>query len=408
MNIQYRSVLQKLSHPCLQDNTEIEVHIYRQIPEGMWAYVPSGAAVRAQDRHKAVITVRNIGNGIDFDDVKIRVARSEEPSLHDIIVLFEDSSFGKEVDTVNLVMGALRSPNIQALPTEREKQAAVFFTVGRRVRAKERKNLFAYRVAARVVPKGHYHQSLSPQPDFARPVISVSGNYFGAVTVGKRPSSQFKIANRGDVDLIVDTITIEPQLQSDSAFDVTLSESLPSTLKPGESKVFGSITFSPTKEEVFQRSVKISSNDPVSPVKNVLLKGTGAHWFRVSPKSIDFGTVDSFLHPQGVTREFTMKNTHSTEMCTARIEPRLAPPEEDGVVFIFSRCSVKKPCVLEAGDSVKVKVTAKTRKGRAGEHVQERRITLKGEASVFYITLKAYAELHLPPTPAVSSGDPDL
>jgi len=386
MDVYDRSVLEKLSHLCLQDNTEIEVRIYKQLLEedGEWAYMPPDSVLYGYAKHKAEIIIRNTGHEIDFDDVEIRVAKSEEENLWNAVVLFEDASFESETNAVDLAVGLLLSPDTEERMAESEKQVFAYFTAQRRIRAGERGKLFAHRVRATIMPKGHYQQSSSPQHDFERPIIAVPTIDFHKVTAGETSEKLLRIGNTGAETLFVREITTP-------ASDV-FSLDLPihqAKLEPGESRAFGTITFSPSEEETtYHDHIRITSNDPTCPVKEVLLEGSGAHWFRFDPESLDFGNL---VVEEPKVRSITLSNAHPTSSCTVSIMPP----------FLLEplRASVSpKACMLDAGDSDTVSVTVKATLEDIGQEEMEKeyesniglRVSAQSETRSFTVKVRAY------------------
>lgn len=411
MNIDDRSVIERLSHPCLRDNTVVEVRIYKKVPEeeGGWIYVPPGLALGEGERHKAEIMIRNIGREIDFDDVGIRVTKHDNEALQGAITLFEDASFEVEADAVELVLGLLRAADSPAGMLGARKSAPVFLVSNRRIDEDDRQSLFTFQVRAMVVPRAHYEQSTSPQHDFERPIISVRDLNFGKVTTGETSEPRQLIAeNIGEANLFVSRI-VSP---TNDAFSLELTEApeteLPedpetelhvfhlAELKPGESAVLGNVTFAPAEEEEYLDTIKIHSNDPTCRSKEVQLSGKGAYWFRVFPDCLDFGDVDMRESEPGVNRYFTLENAHPSRVCTVKI--MYTPSIGAGIAFTFSACTFRDPCTIRPGRTCEVSVTAEPNYGgREGEHVLEQPINVEGADRSFYVTLRANAVLLGPP-----------
>jgi hypothetical protein len=407
MNIRDRSVIERLSHPCLQDNTEIEVRIYRQLfeEEGSWSYVPPGLELGEGDRYRAEIMIRNIGREIDFDDVAICVTIYEKEGLQGAIALYEDHTFETETDVVDLALGLLRSADGTAEIVESRKSAPIAFATNRRIDKEDRKKLFAYRVQATIVPRAHYEQSMSPQHDFPRPIISVQNIDFAKVNTGETSEPRrLTIENAGRANLFVgriaspssDAFSLDlaeaPEIDLPEDLEMELPEPHLAVVRPGESAVLGMVTFAPIEEEKYLDTIKIHSNDPTCRVNGVQLSGEGAHWFRAIPDYLNFGDVHILENEQGVDRYFTLKNEHPSRVCEASIGPELHPDTDAGITFSFSACTWGAPCTLRPKTSREVRVTALPKAGgREGEHVVELGIAVSGETRRFYVTLRANA-----------------
>lgn len=125
----------------------------------------------------------------------------------------------------------------------------------------------------------------------ALPALAVDiegGGHFG--TVCARRSLQMQISNVGDLDLIVDQVFALP---SAGAFDVAPLPAFPVTLKPG-ADIDVTITFTPaTPGSASSGTIRITSNDPVSPVFDVPVSAaTGAGRLAVAIADHgDFGDV---------------------------------------------------------------------------------------------------------------------
>jgi hypothetical protein len=103
------------------------------------------------------------------------------------------------------------------------------------------------------------------------PAISVSpvSFAFGNVFVGQTSLKDFTIENTGTGTLPVNSVRISPG----TGF-ILQTPTTPFNIAPNASNTF-SVKFAPTAVGVFQSSVTIASNDPVSPRKAVAVSGTG-------------------------------------------------------------------------------------------------------------------------------------
>ena len=105
--------------------------------------------------------------------------------------------------------------------------------------------------------------------------IDVLDHDMGTVNVGCTSSSQFEIGNRGNEDLVIDSITLTDIDSYDlSNGDGVLAE-LPVTLEPGDDYFF-EIEFVPLSEGDHATTVEVVSNDPVNPEMSVSASGSAS------------------------------------------------------------------------------------------------------------------------------------
>ncbi|GEM_PF-2198556 len=104
--------------------------------------------------------------------------------------------------------------------------------------------------------------------------IDVVEHDLGTVNVGCTKSSQFEIGNRGNEDLVIESITLSDIDSYDLENDNGLLSELPITLEPGDDEYF-TFEFSPLSEGSHPTSVEVVSNDPVNPELTVSASGSG-------------------------------------------------------------------------------------------------------------------------------------
>jgi hypothetical protein len=107
------------------------------------------------------------------------------------------------------------------------------------------------------------------QPQIA---LSNADYDFGQVTVGSSQPGEITIYNLGDLSLNISEIALEQS--SNLQFVAEQLAALPLTLEPDELFTLG-IDYKPVEEGPSQALLSISSDDPNSPVANVLLSGEG-------------------------------------------------------------------------------------------------------------------------------------
>jgi len=129
------------------------------------------------------------------------------------------------------------------------------------------------------------HPDIDPDPDDTRadmgyyyfsqefPIIRVQPNNlnFGAVRIDDNRDLPVRIMNVGVEELLA-TLIITPE---DSPFSV-LNEDLDLRIQPGAEQVVG-ISFAPPNRGDFEALLRISSNDPATPLIIVSLQGAGAN-----------------------------------------------------------------------------------------------------------------------------------
>lgn len=121
----------------------------------------------------------------------------------------------------------------------------------------------------------------------ALPDIEVGGNEFrfGDVFLGRVADHTFPVLNRGDGDLIINTVV------SDRPEFGVVWPSFPQDVVPGGSLEV-TLSFMPAALGLFTGSITIHSNDPDEPTVTILLSGTGVSpEIEVSSFSHDFGRV---------------------------------------------------------------------------------------------------------------------
>lgn len=124
----------------------------------------------------------------------------------------------------------------------------------------------------------------------------------GNTMVGASATQTLNIQNTGNATLTVATMVIS----GSSQFEFDSPPSVPFNVAPGGQVSFTTV-FSPTSRGIKQATLTISSNDPVTPSKNVALRGTGvAPVIAVASGSIDFGDV---LLPGSADRALSISNT---------------------------------------------------------------------------------------------------
>ncbi len=108
---------------------------------------------------------------------------------------------------------------------------------------------------------------------------------FGASWVGPPLQHTFKITNAGDAPLEI--TRVKPSC------GCTIAGNYPKTLAPGESGDFPFSMASTKLRGHFEKSVTISSNDPVTPDLRLKLKGEVKRYVEVTPPSANFARITS-------------------------------------------------------------------------------------------------------------------
>ncbi|MCP4108172.1 MAG: choice-of-anchor D domain-containing protein [Desulfobacteraceae bacterium] len=161
------------------------------------------------------------------------------------------------------------------------------------------------------------------------------------------PAKSFKISNAGTADLVIGTITKtgtgadEFVIQNDSCSGATVTQTDNCTFEA---------VFSPASGGDKSAVIKIPSNDPSTPVQDVLLSGTGAQsTISVFPDSYDFGLVE--VGASSSAQIFEITNTGLTELSIVSIIK--SGTDTDDFVIQNDSCSGKTigpsgKCAVEA------------------------------------------------------------
>ena len=104
--------------------------------------------------------------------------------------------------------------------------------------------------------------------------IDVVDHPMGTVNVGCTATSQFEIGNRGNEDLVIESITLTEIDSYDLDNTDGLLQELPVTLEPGDDYYF-ELEFAPLADGDHATTVEIVSNDPVNPELVVSATGSG-------------------------------------------------------------------------------------------------------------------------------------
>ncbi|MCH7595734.1 MAG: DUF1573 domain-containing protein, partial [Planctomycetes bacterium] len=120
---------------------------------------------------------------------------------------------------------------------------------------------------------------------------------FGVQWVGPRLNHTFRITNTGDATLKI--TRVKPSC------GCTIAGNYPRTLEPGKTGEFPFAMNSTKLRGTFQKSITISSNDPLTPKLRLKLKGTVKRYVDVSPMSASFGRITD---QEERTRELTITN----------------------------------------------------------------------------------------------------
>jgi len=132
------------------------------------------------------------------------------------------------------------------------------------------------------------------------PIINVtpSPHDFGNTAVGTTLNSQeFTISNDGSADLVVSDISITGGSDTFTLGTEPNGAALLTIAPGGNHKV--SMTFSPGSAGAASATLRVSSNDPDTPDKDVSLSGTGYRNLSVAVQPADSGTITS--SPAGIT-----------------------------------------------------------------------------------------------------------
>ncbi len=118
---------------------------------------------------------------------------------------------------------------------------------------------------------------VNKKPEQRKPKIGVSPaeHYFNSFQVGETsPPQEFIITNTGDENLMVTGISVLGDEFTYVEVPSTWQCQLPTTLSPGDSCRF-LVSFTPSEAGLRGGSVQITSNDPDTPVVQLLLAGRG-------------------------------------------------------------------------------------------------------------------------------------
>ena len=130
---------------------------------------------------------------------------------------------------------------------------------------------------------------------------------FGAVRYNEAAQTHtatldLQIANKGDADLIVSAISVVGGDTGD--FLPPPATALPATIAAGNSAMF-TVTFDPADAGASATTLRITSNDPVTPTQDIALTGTGATGV-IGVTDVMFGTVTVTTSQ---TKNITISNT---------------------------------------------------------------------------------------------------
>ncbi len=138
-----------------------------------------------------------------------------------------------------------------------------------------------------------------------KPVIKAENEThdFGTVWVGPTLNHSFKITNEGDVTLQIQKVK--------PSCGCTIAGQYPRKLEPGETGEFPFALKSAKLRGRFQKSITITSNDPVTERMRLTLKGEVKRYVDVSPASASFGRITD-QEPR--VRELTITNNTDTPL----------------------------------------------------------------------------------------------
>ena len=143
------------------------------------------------------------------------------------------------------------------------------------------------------------------------PIIELSmAEYdFGLVHIGQSASVSVQISNLGDANLEVTSISLLTGTQF--AFE---APAIPFSVEPGNNADV-QVSFNPTNDIAFYDFLRIESNDPITPLINVIFDGTGDVELLpnivVNPSALNFGQV--YINQDSIL-SFNIGNTGNTEL----------------------------------------------------------------------------------------------
>lgn len=100
--------------------------------------------------------------------------------------------------------------------------------------------------------------------------LSTSSINFGDTEIGKMSQQSFEVTNSGTGPL-----TITGVAASGDGYNLSLAQSFPATLNPGQKLQPIRVNFNPTEEKNYTGEITITSNDPNNPTSTVSLTGAG-------------------------------------------------------------------------------------------------------------------------------------
>jgi large repetitive protein len=128
---------------------------------------------------------------------------------------------------------------------------------------------------------------------------------FGASNVGVAVNRTVTVSNPGERDLVISQVS----MSGDNAGDFSFVGTLPITVGPGGQAQVG-LRFVPTAVGARAASASIVGNDPLAPVAQVALTGTGTSpQLSLAPSALDFGDVR--IDQTGGPETVTIKNLGS-------------------------------------------------------------------------------------------------
>ncbi len=156
-------------------------------------------------------------------------------------------------------------------------------------------------------------------PAGPKPIIHADNieHDFGEQWAGGDLKHAFTLHNRGDAPLQITKV--------DARCGCTVAGPYPQLLKPGES---GDVPFTLRTTGLqgpFAKAVAIHSNDPVTPVLNLRLRGTAKRRIEVNPQVAAFGILTG---SEPAERDLKIKNNTETPL-----QPKMNVPTSDQVKF---------------------------------------------------------------------------
>jgi len=155
---------------------------------------------------------------------------------------------------------------------------------------------------------------------------------FGNVPIGQTPMQSFDIVNDGTGNAVLRVDAVAPEMQIAHAYNVALVDPVsgdsvtpPHYLNNGE-LIRADVTFITPSRGTFDGVINVASDDPVSPVSSVTVRGqAGVPVIAVNPLSINFGQVPANALP--VEQQVTIRNDGTGDLNMSSIS--LTGPSAD-------------------------------------------------------------------------------